>query len=75
MIMATVPDLEARGYFGPRKSRPATVSNTRAPRGRATSASPLTIGASTSTGREDCFPAFNPEIDIRVGHFVALSVE
>jgi hypothetical protein len=47
----------------------------RAPRKRATSASPLTIGAGTSAGGEDRFPAFNPKTDIRVGHFVALSIE
>jgi hypothetical protein len=74
LIIATMPDPEARRYFGPRRSRPATVPGTRAPRRRATSAGPLTIGAGTSAGREDRFPAFNPEIDIRVGHFVALSV-
>jgi hypothetical protein len=75
LIMVTIPDPEARGYFGPRRSRPATVPGTRAPRRRATSASPLIVGAGTSTGGEDRFPAFNPETDIRVGHFVALSVE
>jgi hypothetical protein len=75
LIMATMPDPEARGYFGPRRNRPATVPSTRAPRRRATSASPLTVGARTSVGGEDCFPAINPETDIQVGHFVALSVE
>jgi hypothetical protein len=75
LIMATIPDPEARGYFGPRRSRPTTVLSTRAPRRRATSASPLTVGAGTSAGGEDRFPAFNPETNIRVGHFVALSVE
>jgi hypothetical protein len=75
LIMATMPDPEARGYFGPRRTRPTTIPGTRAPRRRATSASPLTVGAGTSAGGEDRFPAFNPGIDIRVGHFVALSVE
>jgi hypothetical protein len=75
LIMATMPDPEARGYFGPRRGRPATVPGTRAPRRRATSAGPLTVGAGTSAGGEDRFLAFNPETDIRVGHFVALSVE
>jgi hypothetical protein len=75
LIMATMPDPDARRYFGPRRSRPATVPGTRAPRKRATSASPLIVGAGTSAGGEDRFPAFNPETDIRVGHFVALSVE
>jgi hypothetical protein len=75
LIMATMPNPEARGYFGPCRSRSATVPGTRAPRRRATSASPLTVGAVTSTGGEDYFPTFIPEIDIRVGHFVALSVE
>jgi hypothetical protein len=75
LIMATMPDPEARGYFGPRRSRPATIPGTRAPRKRATSASPLTVGAGTSTRGEDHFPAFNPETDIQVGCFVALSVE
>jgi hypothetical protein len=75
LIMATMPDLEARGYFGPRRSRPATVPGTRAPRRRATSASPLTVGAGTSAGGEDRFPAFNLETNIRVGHFVAPSIK
>jgi hypothetical protein len=75
LIMATMPNPEARGYFGPCRSRPATIPNTRAPRRRATSTSPLTVGIGTNAGREDWFPAFNPETDIRVGHFVALSVE
>jgi hypothetical protein len=75
LIMATMPDLEARGYFGPRRNRPATIPGTRALRRRATSASPLTVGTGTSAGGEDRFPAFNPGTDIRVGHFVALSIE
>jgi hypothetical protein len=75
LIMATMPDPEARGYFRPQRSRPATIHGTRASRRRATSASPLTVGAGTNTGGEDHYPAFNPETDIRVGHFVALSVE
>jgi hypothetical protein len=75
LIMATMPDPEARGYFGPRRSRPATIPGTRAPRRRATSTSPVTVGAGTSAGGEDRFPAFNPGTDIRVGHFVALTVE
>jgi hypothetical protein len=75
LIMATMPNPEARGYFGPHRSRPTTIPGTRAPRRRATSTSPLTVGAGTSAGGEDRFPAFNPETDIRMGHFVALNVE
>jgi hypothetical protein len=75
LTMATMPDPEARGYFGPRRSRPATILGTRAPRSRATSTSPVTVGARTSARGEDRFPAFNPRTDIRVGHFVALTVE
>ena len=62
--MATMSDPEARGYFRPRRSRLATVLGTRAARRRATSASPLTVGASTRAEGEDRFPAFNPETDI-----------
>jgi hypothetical protein len=75
LIMATMPNPEARGYFGPCRSRPATIPGMRAPRRRATSASPVTVGAGTNAGGEDRFPAFNPGTDIRVGHFVALTVE
>jgi hypothetical protein len=50
LIMATMPDPEARGYFGPRRNRPATVPSTRAPRRRATSVGSLTVGAGTSVG-------------------------
>jgi hypothetical protein len=49
LIMATMPNPEARGYFGPRRSRPATIPGTRAPRRRAISASPLTVGAGGAT--------------------------
>jgi hypothetical protein len=75
LIMATMPDPEAREYFGPRRSRPATIPHTRAPRRRAISTSPLTVRVGTNAGGEDFFLAFNPETDIRVGHLVALSVE
>jgi hypothetical protein len=75
LIMATMPDSEARGYFGPRRSRLATIPGTRAPRKRATSASPVIVVVGTNAGGEDRFPAFNLETDIQVGHFVALSVE
>jgi hypothetical protein len=75
LIMATMPDPKARGYFGPRRRRPATIPGTRAPRRITTSTSPVTVGAGTSTGGEDRFPAFNLGTDIRVGHFVALTVE
>jgi hypothetical protein len=75
LIMVMMPDLEARGYFGPCRSRPATIPSTRAPRRRATSTSPVTVGARTNAGGEDHFPTFNLETDIRVGHFVALSVD
>jgi hypothetical protein len=75
LIMARMPDPEARGYFGPRRNRPATIPGTRAPRRRATTTSPVTVGAGTSTRGEDQFPTFNPETDIRVGHFVELAVE
>jgi hypothetical protein len=64
LIMATIPDLEARRYFGPRRSRPATITGTRAPRRRAISTSPVTVGARTSVGGKDRFPAFNPGTDI-----------
>jgi hypothetical protein len=48
---------------------------TRAPRRRASSAAQQTFGATSSGGRENQFPPFNPENDIRVGQFVALIVE
>ena len=68
-------DPDARGYFGPCRNRLATVLGTRAPKERATSASPLIGGASTSEGGKDRFLAFNPKTNIRVGHFVAFSIE
>jgi hypothetical protein len=48
---------------------------TRAPRRRALSVAQQTFGATSSGGGEDRFPPFNPENDIRVGQFVALTIE
>jgi hypothetical protein len=74
-IMATMPDPEARGYFGPCRSRLSTAAVTRAPRKRASSAAQQTFGT-TSTGRgDDRFPPLNPETDIRVGQFMAFTIE
>ena len=64
LIMALMPNPEARGYFEPRRNRPTTVPSTRAPRARATSTRPLIGGALNSEGGEDRFPAFNPETNI-----------
>jgi hypothetical protein len=75
LIMATMPDPKARGYFGPHTSRPSTVPVTRAPRRRASSAAQQIVEATSNEGGEDRFPPFNPENDIRVGQFVALTVE
>jgi hypothetical protein len=75
LIMATMRDPEARRYFGPRRNRPSIVAVTRAPRRRASSAAQQTIGATRGEGGEDRFLPFNPENDIRVGQFVALTVE
>jgi hypothetical protein len=47
-IMATMLDLEARGYFGPHRNRPSTVAVMRAPRRRASSAVQQTVGATSS---------------------------
>jgi hypothetical protein len=75
LIMVTMPNPEARGYFGPCRSKPSTVAVPRAPRRRASSAAQQTVGATYKGRGEDWFPPFNPENDIRVGQFVALTVE
>jgi hypothetical protein len=75
LIMATMPDLEARGYFGPWRSRPSTVFVTRARRRRASTVIEQIVGASNGGGIQDRFPPFNPESDIRVGQFMAFTVE
>jgi hypothetical protein len=75
LIMATMPDPEAKRYFGPCKSRPSTVAVTRAPKKRASSVAQQTVEATSDEGGEDRFPPFNPENDIRVGQFLALTVE
>jgi hypothetical protein len=64
LIMATMLDPEARGYFGPRRNRPSTVVVTRAPRRRASSATQQIVRATSSEGGEDRFLPFNPENDI-----------
>jgi hypothetical protein len=64
LIMATIPDLEARGYFGPRRKRPSTTAVMRAPRRRASSVVQQTFRATNTGGREDRFPPFNLETDI-----------
>jgi hypothetical protein len=60
LIMATMPDLEARGYFGPRRSRPTTVLGTRAPRRRATSARFLHSWSRNQRRRRGSFPSIQP---------------
>jgi hypothetical protein len=64
-----------RILFGPCRSRPSTAAVTRAPRKRASSVAQQTFGATSTGGGEDRFPPFNPENDIRVGQFVAFTVE
>jgi hypothetical protein len=50
LIMVTMPDPETRGYFGPRRIRPLTISITRAPRRRASTATEQIVGASNGGG-------------------------
>jgi hypothetical protein len=73
--MATMPDPETRGYFGPWRSRPSIVSVMRAPRRRASTTVEQTVRASSDKGVHDQFPPFNPESDIHVGKFVAFTME
>jgi hypothetical protein len=75
LIMATMLDPEARGYFHPRRNRPSTISVTRAPRMRASTTAEQTVGASNGRGVHDRFPPFNPESVTRVGQFVAFTME
>jgi hypothetical protein len=75
LIMATMPNPEAGGYFGPKRSRPSTASVTRAPRRRASTAAEQTVGASSGGGVPDRFPPFNPKSDIHVGQFVVFTME
>lgn len=74
-IMATMPNPEARGYFGPRRNKPAQVSGTRAPRRRRTNEGTETVATTRAEVEEDPFPMFEPQEDLQVGQFVALSVE
>ena len=75
LIMATMPNPEARRYFGPRRGRPSAVAVTTVPRRRVVVAMDGATTTTSTVGAEDPFPPFNPESDIRVGHFVALTVE
>jgi hypothetical protein len=53
----------------------ATMPGLEAPRRRASSATQQTIGATSGERGEDWFPPFNLENDIRVGQFIALTIE
>ena len=53
LIMVAMLDLEARGYFGPRKNRPSTVAMMRYSRRRPSNLAQQTVGATNSKGGEE----------------------
>jgi hypothetical protein len=74
-IMATMPNPEPRGYFGPRKGRPSTAAVTRTPRRTGTEVVGQASSTATLEATDDPFPVFNPARDLEIGQFVALTVE
>lgn len=75
LILSTMPDPEGRGYFGPRRGRPSTVSVRRTPNQNRDVGIGQTSTRMHTSGTEDPFPPFDPTSDIKVGQFVALTVE
>jgi len=76
LIMATMPNPQRRGYFGPRKDRPPQETSRRLARRRSTRAKNNDLAPEVvQDANEDAFPPFNLGNDISVGQFVALAVE
>ena len=75
LIMVTMPNPERRGYFGPRRDRPPQEASRRVTGRRNTHGCSDVLPIVVQDAGEDPFPAFNPENDVVVGQFVALTVE
>jgi hypothetical protein len=75
LIIATMPNPEARWYFGPHNERPSAVAVTTALRRIIVVAMDGARTTTSTIGAEDPFPPFNSKSDIRVWHFVGLTVE
>jgi hypothetical protein len=73
--MATMPNPERRGYFGPHRDRPPQEVSRRVTGGRNKVKSHHARAETVRDANEDPFSPFNPENDIVVGQFVALIVE
>ena len=69
-VLNHLPPILLRGYFGPRREKPQTIASRPAKKPR-----PSTTEASIATERdlEDVFPEFDPFIDVKVGHMVAMN--
>ena len=75
LIMATMPNIERRGYFGPRKDKPPSEPSQRLIVRKKKVRTSTTITEVVCNEDRDCFPPYNPKADIMVGQFVALIVE
>ena len=75
VIMATMPNPERRGYFGPRKNRPPQEASRRLTGGRRRGHRNEGLCGIVQSPTEDPFPPFNLENDVVVGQYVALTVE
>ena len=75
LIMATMPNPERRGYFGPCRDRPAQEGSRRVTGGRNRGVRIEAPPTAVEGASKDPFPAFNPNSDILIGQFVALTVE
>ena len=73
--MATMPNPERKGYFGPHRDMPAQEGSRRVTGGRNRGVRTEAPPAAVEGASEDSFPAFNPYSDILIGEFVALTME
>lgn len=74
-IVAMLPNAEARGYFGPRRTRPPNQAVRRAQRVERNHVEQGAEQGARDEGNHDPFPPFNPLSDIICGQFVALSID
>ena len=75
LIMATMPNVERRGYFGPHKEKPPPEPSQRLTRRKKRASTSRAILEVVHNEDGDCFLPYNLETNVMVGQFVALTME